>query len=334
VKAVGSRGVVARKVIVAIIVILSVILAALIILNFWGFEFLERKAHVKLSHELLATAKSFEKSKKWDEGIAYFEKEVRKYPASSQAYSSLALMYLEKGEVDRALPAAEKSMQLNPRNARAFSILGICYQKKGDLSRATTLLQKAVMINPGLLSAHYKLAEVLARRGFLPEAMSQFDRAKKMSPGLSYPPMLMGRYEANRKNYQAAVKYEQSALKEDPNNTAAYCYLGQIYLEMGDYDGAIQNYEIGMTTLPEDGKRRFQSIIYNGMGIGYYRKKNFDRAVWAFSKSLEFEDAAAVHRRLGDAYMKQGITDKALAEYERAKQVGQGNGRQPKGGKP
>jgi tetratricopeptide (TPR) repeat protein len=333
VKGYWNRGAIAKKLIVAVIIVLSLLLAGLLVLNFWGFGFLQHKGRVKLSHDLLTTAKDFEKSKEWDKGIAFFEAEVKRHPESSQAYSSLALMYIEKGNVEKALPAAEKSMQLNPRNARAFSILGICYQKKGDLARATTLLRKAVRINPRLISTHYKLAEVLARRGNLQEAMSEFNKAKKLSPGLSRPDFLMGRYEANHKNYLAAVRLELSALKEEPNNTAAYCFLGQIYLETGDFDNAIKNYDLALTALPEDGKRKFQSIIYNGMGIGYFRKKDFDRAIGAFKKSLEFEEAAAVHKRLGDAYMKKGISDKALAEYELAKPAGRGGKGRPKGGK-
>ena len=57
------------------------------------------------------------------------------------------------------------------------------------------------------------------------------------------------------KDYPAAVESFKQAIAEDPNNAAAYYYLGYAFQEMGDYPAAreafTKAYEINPDFLPD-----------------------------------------------------------------------------------
>jgi tetratricopeptide (TPR) repeat protein len=309
----------------ALLVTVIVVLLAGVTLFFTGgrWKAMQQQSQRERSDKYVTASLDFEKSKKWDEGIAYFEKEVRKYPTSSYAHYCLGMMYANKEDIDRAITLEEKALKLNPRNAKASGALGYYYAKKGDIEKATTLYNNALTLDPDLRRTRVRLAEVLAQRGFLRDATAHFAKARMLMPELTEPTYLMGRYEANQRNFDTAVMYEQSALKDDPKNAAAHCYLGQIYAEMGEYDNSLRTYQKGLENLAglsDDSLKRFNAIISHGMGTDYYETKDYDKAIACFTKSLELEDTPLVHKKLGDAYMKKGMNDRALTEYQLAKE--------------
>jgi tetratricopeptide (TPR) repeat protein len=82
-----------------------------------------------------------------DDAIATYVAIQQKSPDNLIVLNNLAYLYLEKGEVDKALPLAQRAVELQPALPAAVDTLAQIYVAKDDLDRARDLYD-SVMNNP------------------------------------------------------------------------------------------------------------------------------------------------------------------------------------------
>ncbi len=105
------------------------------------------------------------------------------------------------------------------------------YFKKGEIDRAIKIWEKAkeLSIIPGL--GFTSNAEVLNNLGF-----AYYARAKKTGSG---------------RDYERALYFLDGTIEVDPNRWQAYLNLGDLYVERGSPEQAIQSYENVMALNPD-----------------------------------------------------------------------------------
>lgn len=125
-------------------------------------------------------------------------------------------------------------------------------QAKNSLARnpseALRLLQEAVVVDPGNFEANVQLAKVLTLR----------------------------------REYPAAIQQYQKALSINGQSAEIYFNLGYIYMNQGELDNAIANYEKCWSLAPA-----FQDEVLTNLGIAYLRKNNITQAQSLFRQALE-----------------------------------------------
>jgi Tfp pilus assembly protein PilF len=57
-------------------------------------------------------------------------------------------VYMEKGDLDRAIEEINKGIDIDPNEAGAYKIRGAVYFKKGDLARGVADLHKTLELDP------------------------------------------------------------------------------------------------------------------------------------------------------------------------------------------
>ncbi len=109
-----------------------------------------------------------------------------------------------------------------------------------------------------------------------------------------------------------AVSVLEAALKEDPENSKIYLYLGIAYEQLGEYDKAISFLKLGV-----DKSGKYTDLFYVNIGNNYVRKNMPEKAVEAYTKALSVKstNADALRNRAGE-YLKLGEYDKALSDYK------------------
>jgi len=108
----------------------------------------------------------------------------------------------------------------------------------------------------------------------------------------------------------AIEKYPMRAL-------LSYKWLGNYYLDQGDYDKALENYEV-LTTL-----RAADARVYDRIAVIYAGKKEYQKAFEAFQKSLEVQNnvyKTYIDRSL--VYAAMGDTTNSLKDFVTAYQLG------------
>ena len=69
-------------------------------------------------------------------------------PEAHLAYANLALLYLRRGDDERALRAAEDAVRFQPQTAHNQRVLGIVADRLGDEQRACRAFERAYALNP------------------------------------------------------------------------------------------------------------------------------------------------------------------------------------------
>lgn len=167
---------------------------------------------------------------------------------------------------------------------------------------------------------HNLMGKLLLSRGEYDAAEAHFKKAltgsaKVKAAGYSH----LGQLYMKQERYDEATKALENALKISPNKPEALTLLGNIYLERGDREKAMEMYQ-------KAAGDRFQRLtgaadVYGNMGLSFIMEEKYDKAVEMYKKGLEINPHSAVHHNyLGIAYFKMGqLTE---AEKELKKSVG------------
>ncbi len=94
------------------------------------------------------------------EAIKSFEKAIEFDPYFVEAYSNLAAVIYQQGEVKKAIELYEKTIELRPGVALSYYNLGNLYAQEGDYSQAIRNWQKTLRVDPDFKEAEQRLLQV------------------------------------------------------------------------------------------------------------------------------------------------------------------------------
>ena len=83
---------------------------------------------------------------------------------SAFLHTQLAMLYLKKGQADKALQESEEAIRANPRHLPAYVLLGGLYLSRNQREEAIHVYQRAIEIDPQNQEAHLFLGTLFARR--------------------------------------------------------------------------------------------------------------------------------------------------------------------------
>jgi hypothetical protein len=117
-------------------------------------------------------------------------------------------------------------------------------------------------------------------------------------------------------NYEKALDDFNIAMRLNPNYHLAYYNRAIVYKNQGDYDLAIADYKNAIRINP----KYFDA--FNNLGTTYAAKSDTSDAILSFSRAIELNPyfAQAYYNR-ATAYASQGNYDKAESDYAKAKQI-------------
>jgi len=271
-------------------------------------------------------AGSFEKA------IATLREEQAKKPQDFRVWAALGEAYSRARQVAPALEAFRKALQLAGEKAdfRLHVALGGAQESSGQNEaarkqylNAAALLEKAAEDNPNDAQNHLRM-------GLVYQSLRDFSQsARALSKGIelaggdasssSYIALAdslekSGEPERAKEQFQTAHSLLSERIKQHPKDVGAHYMLANVCERLGDLQQCEREYRIVMELDP------FFAAAYNNLGYTWIDKNlNLDEAMKLVSKSLELDpDNGAYIDSLGWGYFKQGKTDEALAELQRA----------------
>lgn len=180
-----------------------------------------------------------------EEALANDPTSALAYAALGQGYSELVHSVLPRMEaLTRARASVVKAVELDPTLAEAHLALGM-QQLYGewDFEAAEVSLKRALELNPSLTDAWYHWAWWLEMQGDDEEAITAGEKTIELSP-LSYFHIawLADQYR-DAGDYDRAAGLAQSVTALNPNYPVAWFVLGNVYLEQGQFNKAIEAHE-------------------------------------------------------------------------------------------
>lgn len=204
------------------------------------------------------------------------------------ALAQRANSYLAFSKYDEALQDARAALVLNPAESLAAWIAARVRARQGDYDTALVLYSQTIGLRPTQAQPHIERANIY------------FKLAKSL----------------------AARNDVNEAIRLDPKAAGAYCLRGQLSYADKDLQSALHDLNRGIEIAPKDNYcRRERASVLTDLD-------ETDRAAADVNVLIENSPKMAViHLLLGKIYLKQGLRQKAEAEFDQYFNSGSSNGR-------
>ena len=233
--------------------------------------------------------------------------------------------------------AARKSVQIDPKNAVGWDRLGVALQARGLANSETEhSYRRAIELDPQFAVAYAHLARFLNRVGKGPEAVPLYEKAielakdpatlnliadslqaeqlwqqsepvlkKALELDAQNPTslLLMGRYFVVHRKFQEAEPYLKSATEVSSRAFQPFNLLGRAYLGMDRISDAEATYERASAFAATGEKKQLAGVFgFEGVGDGYLKSNQKDKAVRAYQRALELDpDNSGAAQKLAKA---------------------------------
>ena len=276
------------------------------------------KAPTEMQSSLsLRMGKALVLSKDFDEAIVTYKMLLQKEPDQSTVRHALASVYQLKGLDNEAITVYETWLEENPKNGEAWTGLIDLYKTQKDFERAIKAFQDWHRIDPANELPIHGL-------GQLYHSMGHFNKAVECYESVQEPKWTVnawkyfGRSYVALKEYNKAIKLYRSVLQKMPDQLLLWLDLVEVYKLMGDEEGA--SAELGKVTVSLQkrlGKNPTRTEVLDDLGLIYYAKGAYDKAIKMYQAALEAEPSSIRWLRIGHCYRAKGELSQAIKVYER-----------------
>ncbi|MEZ4775624.1 MAG: tetratricopeptide repeat protein [Bacteroidia bacterium] len=200
--------------------------------------------------EAMAFYRSGEKlflAKNYDEAKNFYRNAIAVDANFVDAYNRLGESYRIMDQIDSSLYYYQQSLEVYPRGLKAHQELAAAFQLKGDFEAAIDQYKELLRHYPDYPQAYYGIALVHFNQREFPDAIRASEAAMRIYlSGKSYENaadarMLAGQAYMNLGDYEKAVQYFKASKKQVGDKPYYYYYLGFCYLRMGNKDKASEN---------------------------------------------------------------------------------------------
>ncbi len=226
------------------------------------------------------TGMAYEAVEDRDAAISHYLKVTPEHPQYKKTLLSIAFLYKEMDQPQKAIQILEQHHSKNPRDVDIVSFLASFYENQAQYDKAITLLKNSLQNSPTNTTLLFRLGTIQDKAGL--------------------------------KNQ--SIQTMETLIQTDPKNASALNYLGYTYADMGiKLDEALDLISRALKQKPDDG------YITDSMGWVYFQKQDYEMAVHYLEQAAKlsnFESIIADH--LADAYVKAGQLKEALDTYKKA----------------
>ena len=169
--------------------------------------------------------------------------ELEASPESFEQQKQLAKMYLKLGNVTNVLEILIQATELNPDDVQINRWLVELYTKGGRHDEAVAVYNHLVEVDAGNAREYYSsIAHLHLRAVDFDAATVATRQAIAHSPRNPEGHQLLAVIERQRGHYEAAVDSLRHAVRLRSDSTEIRAQLADVYQQMGDYRGSIEQY--------------------------------------------------------------------------------------------
>lgn len=286
-------------------------------------------AAIKEAEDDFRKAIDMQKSKRYEEGIALYQKAINLQPKNPDYVYGLGTLFQDKGDMDLAINWYRQAIDLDPKNkdypkvlqqaitlkAAPIADLAVKKQTSGDLPGAIELYQKAIDILPNDAALWTNMGTALQQSDAFADARQAYEKgysldAKAMVGNLFLMAAIDENYGQGAKALQEYQKYLSSAPP-----------AGQYVNDAKTRVAALSKNPNDIKRLPTSGeiKSAQQAGEAYDQAVKLQQAQKYDDAIALFQKAVNLEPKEASYSyALGTAYQAKGDYDDAVTWYQKA----------------
>jgi tetratricopeptide (TPR) repeat protein len=231
-----------------------------------------------------------------DAACSYFEKAIESWHKGDsrqelgKAYADFGLFCMSQQKLEKAIENFSKAIEINPKDGRTYFRMGLVYMAQYKYPEAIKVLEKSIKLTPKFVAGYQTLGDAYRRAHQYDKAILAYKKAMELS-GKPNDAMLAGMGESLRanKDYPKARKYLEEAVTKNPDNAIAHYQLGLCYLSLEKNKEAITQLEEALKAkaIIQDS---FKVQIVTYLGQAYEKDGNSEKAKECYQKAREILD--------------------------------------------
>jgi tetratricopeptide (TPR) repeat protein len=290
--------------------------------------------------------------KNYDEALAIYQKLSAASPNDGNILYAIAQLYAAKGDLDNQVAFGERAIKAGTQNfVDAQLLLVDAYTKQGKPQQVEVALLKVIEVKPDRRDIYRRLSELYRSQSRFSEAIDitrkaikQFANDGELYTDASWYYSLAGRHEEAVQAAQAGIRFSpersmaytnlcrayndlqkpelaisacNNALKIQPNDGETYFYLGRAHDLLDKPAEATKLYKQAVTGLETfTAENPTYSDGFYLLGNAYFADGQFDKAIAAYSKSLEMSPRFARARyNIGMVQLQKNNKPGATEQY-------------------
>lgn len=285
------------------------------------------------------------------DALDWFNKEIKEHPDNGYAYWFVSAIKLIQGEYGEALSAANTALRKVTKKDK--EVISSIYQTRARVHLAMEDSVSALNDYTLAIKADTKDTDALDGRGNLlyflgryDESDADFDKALKIDNTHRYSIMGLGRNNAARKNWDAAIEQYSQVVKMYPDYSSGYSFRAEAYIAKEMWNEATEDI---LKAIDIDGDDKAVSLMRdlkgeardamkvrlkikankdkkNGvwpyyLGLLAYDEDNYIESITYYQKSFEIEADPLLMFNISGCYMDMGDYRSALDAIDKAMQM-------------
>jgi tetratricopeptide (TPR) repeat protein len=259
-----------------------------------------------------------------DEGkkLADFEAAVQADPSNVEAWQGRALLYLQKGDNEKAVADLQKLIEQNPDNPAILAALAEALTNLKKYEEALKYCEEVIKQAPRSTLGYNLRARIKVMKEDLKGAIQDLDAALGINANDLSALMLRSRLHAAEGNDEQAKADVEKALRLQPELPQGILLRSMLAAQKKKYDEAIADLQLLLQTDPTNAEYRLQLATY------YVGDKRPRKAIELLTSIIEgiTDDADADERETksdalrarGDALLSVGKHAEAIKDYDSA----------------
>ena len=224
---------------------------ALDLLSHWRTKDPQSLPFIQLTVSLLS------KQNQLDEALALCNEFVET-SGEGAAYLLRAKVWMGLKEKEQVLADFERAIRLDPDNARNYADRARYLQEQGDYSSAIRDMEKALELRSEDMQAVVQAINLYMTSGekkHYERGRTLLDTCLQEYPNNSHLLFMKAQellVRNNRRDAEEAIKYLQVIIEQDPDIAVTWTVLGNVYLEQGRPEDALQVALRGLAKFPQN----------------------------------------------------------------------------------
>jgi tetratricopeptide (TPR) repeat protein len=247
-------------------------------------------AHVALSVVLVQPSAGGDNAKRLADAEMFARRSVQIDPKNAVGWDRLGVALQSRGLLNSETEHSyRRAIEIDPQFAVAYAHLARMLNRSGKPAEAAPLYEKAIELakDPATLNL---IADSLQGEQLWPQSEPVLKRALELDPNNLTSLLLMGRYLIVYRKFQEAEPYLKSATEVASGAFQPFNLLGRAYLGMDRFSDAEASYERASTLAASAQKKQLAGMFgFEGVGDGYLKSNQKDKAVRAYQRALELD---------------------------------------------